>query len=130
MDDTLKNPHCASARIRISPTVAADYQSRGVFPDLRPPRSEDVGRYVIEHTVSRALAQAVFDDAVEQAARGGTRERRSLTLAYNALARRTSMNFGKAWSPYNPGAARPDPDHFGEQAPIIDDLLRRLVGVG
>lgn len=114
------------ARVRVSPTVAADYQARNVFPDLRPPIGEAPGRYFVDHEVSWAVAQAVFDDAVEQAARGGSLERRSLTLAYRALARRASAEFGYTWNRHDPCTACPDPADFQEQAPIVDALLRTV----
>lgn len=112
------------ARVRISPTIAADYQARHVFPELRPPNGEPPGSYFIDHPVSRRIAQAVYDDAVEQAARGGSLERRSLTLAYNALARRARLNFGSDWFGLESDADRRDPGDFRAQAPVVDALLR------
>ncbi len=116
-----------AARVRISPTIAADYQARNVFPDLRPRNGEPPGRYFFDHTVSRAVAQAVFDDAVEQAARAARVKCRVLTLAYRSLAKRTSINFSdegrEMWSHYHPEAG-PDPTDFRKQAPIVADFLR------
>ena len=126
MPTALNNGRRAPARVRISPTVAADYQTRNVFPDLRPPDGKPVDRYFMDRAVTRAVAQAVFDDAVEQAARSGSLERRSLTLAYNALARRTSLNFGDGWNPYDPSTACSEPCDFREQAPVVDALLRAV----
>lgn len=117
----------ALTRVRISPTIAADYQDRKVFPDLRPPNGEPPGRYAVDHAVSRALAQAIFDDAIEQAARCGSLERRSLTLAYRSLASRTSHNFSdRPWHWSHQGAACPDPVNFREQAPIVAALLHAI----
>lgn len=122
--NTVNNASRASARVRISPTVAADYQARNVFPDLRPSTGKAPGRYFAVHEVPRAVAQAVYDDAVEQAARGGSLERRSLTLAYNALARRALINFGDHWLGSEPGTDCQDPGDFRAQAPVVDALLR------
>jgi len=125
--DAQKNAGHTTAHVRISPSIAADYRARHVFPYLWPPNEEPRGSYPVDHMVSRAVAQAVFDDAIEQAARyRGSLKHRGLTLAYNTLAKRTSRNFGGEWSPYNPGALCPDPADFPEQASIVDALLHAI----
>jgi len=103
-------PEAEPVHIRISPTVAKDYELRGVFPDLRPAHAVRKLHPGYLYSVDRPKAAMILDDAVEQSSQRRTRE---LTLAYNRLSKRIRTRCG--WWP-----SRLTPKEIDELSQILD----------
>lgn len=75
-----------TARINLSPTIARDHESRGVFPELRPaygsPSKINGGHF---HVVTRLQIDALLADAKEQYRSLQGMATRGLKTAYNSF---------------------------------------------
>lgn len=70
--------------VRVSPTIAADYARRDIFPTLRA-----TGAYrlegIVTYQVPRKVATEMLEDAKAQHGREFTREERGIKKSYRAL---------------------------------------------
>jgi hypothetical protein len=96
-------------RIRVSSTIAADYERRGVASKFLPdtPAAEEKSTGAKNYLVSATSAVAIHDDALEQIALNKGRKPAGLNQAYASLWRQIAHSFGRP-NPFLTPGYRPD----------------------
>jgi len=103
--------------IRVTPAILRDYETRGVFPEIRPRsalRRGTSGAWIFALTLPRA--REVAEDAEDQR----QRRRRGLALAYASLSRNVRYEW-RNQKPHDPELRLVAPTVGAEKPPPVDD---------